>query len=92
MAQLAHVDVGDVPVDLTAGLEPGCYVGQPRNYGDLGVLFATVPLAPASDDDYFLAPGRTFFTFTAGSGVAPTWAKTAAPGVVIGVALARTDE
>ena len=91
VAQLAHVDVGDTPVDLTLNLEPGCYLAQVRSYGDLGVLYATVPMAPADESDYFAAPGGTFFTFTAGLGVAATWAKTAAPGVVIVVAVALTD-
>ena len=91
MAQEAHIEVGDAPVDLTLNLDAGCYLGQVRVDGDAGVLYATVPMAPADDDDYFLAPGGTFFTFTAGIDVAPTWAKSSLPGYVMVIAIARTD-
>ena len=92
MAQETHIEVGDTPVDLTVGLDAGCYLAQVRSVGDVGVLYATVPMAPADDDDYFLAPGSTFFTFTVGIDVAPTWAKRSVAGVPMVVAVARTDE
>ena len=92
MAQEAHIEVGDTPVDLTVGLDTGCYLAQVRVFGDVGVLYATVPMAPDDDDDFFLAPGGTFFTFTAGLGVASTWAKSSLAGYVMAVAVARTDE
>ena len=91
MAQLAHISVGDTPVDLTGGLAAGCYVAQVRDFGDTVLLYATVDTPPADDADYFLAAGRSYFTFTASDGVAPTWAKAAVDGHVATVALARTD-
>ena len=92
MAQETHIEVGDTPVDLTVGLDAGCYLAQVRSVGDVGVLYATVPMAPAADADYFLAPGSTFFTFTAGGGVAPTWAKSSLAGYAMAVAVARTGD
>ena len=86
--QAASVTVGTTPVSLTAGLEPGCYLAQPRAVpGMAAILYATADAAPTDDADYFTAPGGSFFTFTAGSGT-PTWAKSAA-GVAVVVALAR---
>ena len=91
MAQAAHIEVGETPVDLTAGLTAGCYVAQVRDFGDTVLLYATAETAPADDADYFLAAGRSYFTFVAGLDVAPTWARSAVSGQVATVALARTD-
>ena len=89
MAQIAHVEVGDTPVDLSDGLAAGCYVGQARGAIDsLAVLYATAAAAPANDDDWFRARGDTFFTFTVGSGVGPTWCKVAVAGDTGSVSLA----
>ena len=87
MGQLPHLEVGDSPTDITAGLEPGRYVAQVRQYGDQGVLVATSTLPPADDADYFLIAGRRFLSFSVGS--LPTWAKSSVPGVTWPVALAR---
>ena len=92
MPQLAHVDVGDQPVDLTDGLTAGCYVAQvAAAYADIGdqtVLYATAAAAPSDDGDYFRAGLRDFFTFVVGDDVAATWAKTSTAGLVVPVALA----
>ena len=88
MAQIAHVDVGATPVDLTAGLAAGCYVGQVG--GDppgRGLLFATAAAAPSDDSDYFAARAGAYFTFA--SGGTATWAKSDIVGVTVTVALAR---
>lgn len=92
MPQVAHVDVGSTPVDLSDGLTAGLYVAQPvasyAEMGDRAVLYATAEEAP-SDDDYFRAGHRDFFTFRAGAGCEPTWAKTSADHLTVPVALAR---
>ena len=76
MAQLAHIEVGDVPVDLTDGLAAGTYVAQVRGQAhDVGVLYCTTSPAPTDDDDYFHATGGEFFSFTADLDVGPTWCK-----------------
>ena len=87
MAQVAHVDVGATPVDLTSGLAAGCYVAQAG--GDTpgaGVLYATATAAPTDSADYFNARAGDYFTFT--SGGTPTWAVSDIPGVAVVVALA----
>ena len=93
MAQLAHVSVGDTPVGLADGLDAGCYVAQvasrPAVMGDEAVLYATAAVPPADVGDWFRAGVREFFTFRVGAGVAPTWARTSAAGLVVPVALAR---
>ena len=89
MGQLPHLEVGDTPTDITEGLEPGCYVGQVRQYGDQGLLVATSPTVPADDLDYFLIGGRLYFAFTADDGEPPTWVKSSVSGKIVAVALAR---
>ena len=91
MAQLAHISVGGTLVGLTTGLAAGCYVAQVRDFGETVLLYATADIPPADDEDYYIAAGRSFFTFRAGDGVPPTWAKAAVDGQVVTVALARTD-
>ena len=91
MAQLAHISVGDTPVDLTDGLAAGCYVAQARDFGDTVLLYATATAAPTDDDDYFLAAGLGYFTFNVAAGEEPTWARAAVAGQMVTVALARTD-
>ena len=92
MAQLAHVDVGDSPVDLTAGRAAGCYVVQvasrPAVMGDEAVLYCSAETAPADSDDWFRAGVGAFFAFTVGGDAATTWAKTSAAGLTVPVALA----
>ena len=92
--QLAHIDIGDTPIDLTDGLAVGVYVAQPRgSVGDVGVLYCTRSVAPTSDDDYFRARGDTFFTFTVDIDVEPTWCKQDSDlsGVDTAVALALVE-
>ena len=87
MAQLAHVDVGATPVDLTDGLAAGCYVAQAG--GDppaAGVLYATASSAPSDTEDFFAARAGEYFTFTVGG--TPTWAVSDTPGLVVALALA----
>lgn len=92
MGQIAHVDVGDSPTDITAGLADGCYVAQVvaglAGIGDQAVLYATREMAPSDDADYFRAAFGEFFTFTVGDGQPPTWVKTSMAGLVVPVALA----
>ena len=92
MPQLAHVDVGDTPIDLADGLDPGCYIGQvasrPAVMGDEALLYATAEVAPTDSEDWFRASVRDFFTFTVGDDVPATWAKSSAAGLVVPVALA----
>ena len=92
MPQLAHVDVGDTPVDLTDGLADGCYIAQVASrlavMGDEALLYATAEAAPTDVDDWFRAGYRAFFTFNVGDDTPPTWARTSAAGLVVPVALA----
>ena len=92
MPQLAHVDVGDTPVDLTDGLAAGCYIGQVASrsavMGDEALLYATAETAPADSADWFRASVREFFMFTVGDDTPTTWAKSSAAGLVVPVALA----
>ena len=84
MAQLPHLQVGDVPIDITAGLTDGCYVAQPRgDLGALGVLYATALSAPADLDDWFSARAGSYFSFQVADGGTPTWVVTATPGTVV---------
>lgn len=93
MPQVAHVDVGSTPVDLSDGLTAGLYVAQPAasyaEIGDQSVLYATAEEAPSDDADYFRAGHRDFFTLRAGAGCLPTWAKTSMDDLTVPVALAR---
>lgn len=88
MAQVAHVDVGSTPVDLTDGLTAGCYLAQPRGgSGEVGVLYATAGVAPSDDDDWFNARAGAFFTFTvAATDPTPTWCKAVAGSVPVALA------
>ena len=89
MAQLDPITVGDVPVDLTDGLEPGCYIGQPRMFGDVGLLVATSAAAPVTDQAYFNIIGRQFFRFDVlAENHVPTWAKSPVVGLPVAVAIA----
>ena len=89
MAQLDPITVGDVPVDLTAGLAPGCFIGQAKMFGDVGILVATSPTAPTSDESWFNIRGNRFFRFEVlAENHVPTWAKTKVPGVQISVPIA----
>ena len=92
MAQLAHVDVGDQPVNLASGLADGCYIGQvvsrPAVLGDETVLYCSAETAPTDSADWFRAGHREFFTFTVGDDPPPTWARTSAAGLTVPVALA----
>ena len=92
MAQSAHIEVGDQPVNLTAGLGPGCYLAQIRQFGDGLVLYATAEVAPTDDDDYFVAAGRGFFSFAVSPAIPPTWAKSRFAGVTFPLAIARTGD
>ena len=91
--QVAHVEVGDTPVDLTDGLDPGRYVAQPvanlAEIGDAAVLYATAATAPTEDGDYFRAGYGQQFWFAVGPAWPPTWAKTSAAGLVVPVAAAE---
>ncbi len=92
MAQAAHIDVGDVPVNLTANLGPGCYVAQVRDFGDGLILYATGEVAPTDAAAYFVADGRAFFVFSVSPAIPPTWAKSRVPGAQFPVAVARTGD
>ena len=92
--QLAHVEIGDSPVDLTDGLDPGCYLAQGST--GLGIdlpqavlLFATAEEAPADDGDYFRLREDGFLTFIVSATAEPTWAKAARPDRPVTLALAR---
>ena len=89
MAQVAHVDVGTTPVNLTTGLAAGCYLAQPRDQlEEVGVLYATGATAPSDLDDWFSARAGEFFTFTVtATDPVPTWCRAVLGSVA--VALAR---
>ena len=84
--QLAHIEIGDTPVNIADGLAVGVYVAQVRGVArDIGVLYCTRSVAPTSDDDYFSARGDEFFSFTVDLDVGPTWCKrVAVSGAVAG--------
>ena len=87
--QLAAVTIGAAPVDLTAGLDPGCYLAQVRDQPDaVGVLYASSETPPDNDGDYFSARAETFFTFVAGDDKPPVWVKSALAGQSFVLALA----
>lgn len=74
MANIAHVNVGTTPVDLTEGLTGTNYLAQPRRFpGEYGVLYAIAATAPAHLDDWFYADGGEWFRF-ARRGL-PVWAR-----------------
>ena len=87
MAQVAHVDVGTEAVELSDGLSAGCYIAQPRQYGDALILCATADTAPTDDDDYFVCDGRAFFRFSVASSLPPTWAKARVGTIPVALAL-----
>ena len=93
MAQLAHIEVGSTPVDLTSGLADGCYLAQIAeglaDLGDQPVLYATAETAPTDIDDYFRAGRSDFFTFNVAADLPATWARTPFAGLTASVALAR---
>ncbi len=97
MSQVPHFVATDTPADITDGLAPGCYVAQVRGYPGLaGVIYASAPMPPASNDDYFACARGDTFVFAVGAGVAPTWIRfdpEAARSGVLGVvvAVARAD-
>ena len=89
MAQQAHVEVGDTPVDLTANLPAGCYLAQvvePVNPTAVGVRYATADVAPVDDADWFVAAGGSYFSFTVGA--PPTWARNVVAGTLATLAIA----
>lgn len=90
MAQLAHVDITETPVDLSDGLKAGCYIAQVRRQANsIGVLYATAETAPASTDDYFVASGEAWFRFTAGRSLLPVWCRTVRDGDTCPLAIGR---
>lgn len=93
MAQLSHVDVGDAPVDLSAGLPAGRYIAQPvaglAEMGDQAVLYATAAAAPGDDGDWFRAGHGERFWFVVTATGPPTWAKTSMDGMTVPVARAE---
>lgn len=94
MAQVPHVDVGGTPVDLTDGLDPGCYIAQPRRFpSEVGVEYATAETAPAEDDDWFYCHGGQAFTFTVAESLPPTWARALWPSAGdVAIAMARDPQ
>ena len=87
--QLDPITIGDSPVNLTAGLEPGCYIGQPRSPGDVGILVSTFPTAPTNDEKWFNIRGKRFFRFDVlAEDHVPTWAKSPVVGLPNVVAIA----
>lgn len=95
MAQVPHIEAGDTPTDISAGVADGCYVAQVAaglaEIGDQAVLYATAETAPTDDADYFRAGYGEFFTFTVGDDQPATWVKTSMPGLTVPVALARVS-
>lgn len=90
--QLAHIEVGDTPTDLTAGLAAGLYIAQVRDQpGTVGALYASRATAPTVDVDYFAALGGEFFTFIVGIAEPTTWAKSALAGSSFTLALALVE-
>ena len=87
MAQIAHVEIGDQPVDLADGLDPGCYIAQAADYGETVALYGSGATAPDAADMFVLG-GREFFTFTAGGDAPPTWCRSAIAGTTVRLALA----
>ena len=89
MAQQAHVEVGDSPINLVSNLPAGCYLAQvvePLSPSAVGVLYATADVAPTDEADWFVAVGGSFFTFTVGS--PPTWARNVVAGTMATLAIA----
>ena len=90
MAQLPHVEVGEIAADLTDGLDAGCYLAQVRlPPGQPGIYYATATSAPSDLDDWFDAQGGEFVSFVvADEDPVPTWAVSATPGLTVAVSLA----
>lgn len=95
MAQRAHIDIGGDAVELTAGLDTGCYIAQVRATAETvdvpRLLYATAETAPADDGDWFEASLGQFFRFTKSAALPATWAKSGAPSPC-SVALARDPQ
>ena len=92
MSQQSHSVAGDVATDIAAGLDEGCYLAQVRSDANTyGVLYATAEAAPSDSDDWFQAPGQTFFTFQVGDDTLPTWVMAAYPGVEVPVSIASME-
>ena len=93
MAQLAHIEVGDTPTDVTAGLADGCYVAQAAGSGMATVvLYASGAAAPVADLDYFSLNGGAFFVFTVGGDAPATWAKSAFADLAVSLSLALVPD
>ena len=96
MPQLAHIEVGDTPTDITDGLDPGCYIVQVAEglaeIGDQSVLYATATAAPTDLGDYFRAGHSDFFTFNVAADIPVTWLRTEFVGLTISVALALVPD
>ena len=81
MAQLSHFEATETAADITSGLADGRYLAQPRGErGGVGVLYASSPLPPATDLDFFQCRTSDSFIFYAGTDAGPTWCKSAAGG------------
>ena len=89
MPQLAHIEVGDTPTDVTDGLDDGTYIAQAVG-SDVAVvaLYASGTAAPTDDLDYFSLKGGAFFVFTVGGDAPATWAKSATPDLASYLSLA----
>ena len=64
--QLAHIDLTETPVDITAGLDPGRYQFQRSIDSDAAaiILYAFGPSAPADEADYFTLDDAEIVEFT----------------------------
>ena len=90
---MAHITAGDVPIDISAGLEGGRYVASVRGApGARGVLFLTREAPPTNDGDWFnINPGEKFEFLAGDRRPNPTWVRNMLPGTVVVLNLARVS-
>ena len=87
MGQVPHIEVGDTPTDIAAGLEPGCYVAQVGGDGGGGQSVLGSPVRnrrTTTRVERRLLPGRYSVSSSRsllGAGQPPTWVKTSLPDV-----------
>ncbi len=98
MTQQTPLAATAVAVDITAALEDGCYIAQPRGLpGQLALIYATAEAAPDDLAGWFQCPTGESFIFSKGTGIPPTWVRIDPvvlgndPAAGVPVSIARTD-
>ena len=88
LIQQTPFTVTSTPQDIAASYPSGRYRAENSSGGGLGILYASGPQAPATDDGYFRVSDGASFDFESGTGTR-TWVKATLDSLVQSLAVAR---